>query len=164
MRRELLRDAICGLVLIAGLSFAVVEAGQADVIDFKGLQRPGRPAIKSYPIPGLQKESSEWLQSFSSDDSQERKRIAAAMQSSGSGASGSNSGSNVGWRFVDNVHQCASWEYCTQAARIECLGGRRNREYATVHTGRNGGKWLVLSSSETGSSAHEVSSKYCSAQ
>lgn len=75
MKRGSERALIASFLLVL-----IVKTTLADVIDFKGLQRPGRPAVKTYPIPGLYKESSEWFHSFSDSDSQERKATADAIR------------------------------------------------------------------------------------
>lgn len=101
-------------------------------IDFKDLQRAGRPVVKNYPIAGLQAESKQWFEQFTGEDSQERRDFSAAMRgNSGSGQSGG----APSWRIENDKKVVANgWK---REITIRCLIGRRSGEAGTV---------LVLSS------------------
>lgn len=69
------------LVLASVPAFAQAQKSTAQAINFQDLQRPGRDAIKVYPITGLKQEADRWFSSFSDIDSSERSEIASAMAS-----------------------------------------------------------------------------------
>lgn len=151
-------------IVVFLISLVAACYANSQEINFKELGRAGSPVVKRYVVEGVALDGQSYLKRFEGVDTARIEARRANSSSSGSGGASGASNESAGWRFVDKVHQCADWEYCTQVAKIECLGGRKNREYATVHTGRNGGKWLVLTSSETGSSVQEVANKFCNSQ
>lgn len=124
------KKALVAFFLVVASIDGALANPPGTVIDFKDLQRAGRPVVKNYPIAGLQAESKQWFEQFTGDDSQERRDFAAAMRGSAGQSSGGPS-----WRVEEDKKVVANgWR---REITIRCINGRRSGETGMI---------LVLSS------------------